>query len=522
MRRAEVSARDLWVSYLRVSTPEQAERELSLPAQRLAVEEYARRLTHTFAFEYLEAGRTATNSNRPVFRQMLEDIFRPGSRIGTVVVSHTSRFTRNVAEARILKEKLRKIGVRVISISQETNDDPMGQLIEGIFECIDQYESELNGLRTTAALREIVRQGFFPGGSPPYGFMTSEVEIRKSVFRHVLVPDEQEAAVCRELFQLYVAHDGAKRVACALNERGRLYRDGRLWSKDIVLRVIAEPAVAGTYYWGKHDPKTQSLRDASEWLALAVEPIVERSVRELALRLRDVRDPKRIPGRTASVRRVLAGLVRCGKCESSYTLETSGKRTADGRYYYSYYNCRAACRIGKMACEGGRVPVGELDGAVLVHLAEVVCTTERCQALVHELNDAPSKLRETRRRTQLHAALAFVRERIGKWTAELERSPVHAAMGRERLVRMRAEEAQLVMAVEQMGTLTRAIALPAASAPFDGEAIRQAWARLILSGTDASLNYLHHLVERIEVDGPQVRVLLRAAPSEEGRPFETC
>jgi len=281
-----------------------------------------------------------------------------------------------------------------------------------------------------------------------------------------------------------------------------------------VLRVLAEPAVVGTYYWGKHDPKTQALRDASEWLELAVEPIVERSVRELALRMREIRDPKRMPGRTASVRRILAGLVRCGKCESSYTLETSGKRTPDGRFYYSYYNCRATCRIGKMACEGGRVPVGELDGAVLEHLAEVVCTTERCQTVVRDLNDAPNKLRETRRHTQLQAALAFVRERIGKWTSELERSPVHAAMGRERLVRMRAEEAQLVTAIGQVGAPTNAPEVKAASAQFDGETIRQAWARLILSGSVASLNYLHHLVERIEVDGNAVRVVPRAAPSD--------
>jgi site-specific DNA recombinase len=209
MRRPERNARDLSISYLRVSTLEQAERELSLPAQRLGVEEYVGRLGQEIAEEYLEAGRTATNSNRPVFRRMLEDVFRSGSRIGTIVVSHTSRFTRNAAEARIIKEKLRKIGVRVVSISQETHDDPMGQLIEGIFECIDQYESELNGLRTTAALREIIRQGF-PGGSTPYGFTTNEVEIRRGVFRHVLVPDEEEARTVRQLFQLYVARAGAK------------------------------------------------------------------------------------------------------------------------------------------------------------------------------------------------------------------------------------------------------------------------------------------------------------------------
>jgi site-specific DNA recombinase len=142
------------------------------------------------------------NSNRPAFRQMLEDVFRPGSRIGTIVVSHTSRFTHNATEARVIKQKLRKAGVRVVSICQETQDDAMGELIEGIFECIDQYESQLNGLRTRAALREVIRQGFFPGGFTPFGFSTKSMEIRRGVSRHILVPDEREAAVVRELFHI--------------------------------------------------------------------------------------------------------------------------------------------------------------------------------------------------------------------------------------------------------------------------------------------------------------------------------
>src|SRR6266542_3968539 len=182
--------RILWVSYLRVSTHEQADRELSLPAQRRAVQEYATRGGQEITREYIEEGCSGTHMNRKAFRQMLEDIFRPGSAIGTVVVHHTSRFTRNATEARVVKEKFRKEGVRVVSVCQETNDDPVGQLIEGIFECIDQYESEVNGMRTSAAMREAVRQGFFPGAGTPFGFKRTKVEIRTGIFRSLLVPDE--------------------------------------------------------------------------------------------------------------------------------------------------------------------------------------------------------------------------------------------------------------------------------------------------------------------------------------------
>jgi site-specific DNA recombinase len=84
--------RGAWVSYLRVSTPEQAERELSLPAQRHAPQEYAMRHGADIAREYVETGSSGLNPHRPVFRRMLEDALRPDGDIGVIVV-HPCRRT---------------------------------------------------------------------------------------------------------------------------------------------------------------------------------------------------------------------------------------------------------------------------------------------------------------------------------------------------------------------------------------------------------------------------------------------
>ena len=102
------SVRSEWISYLRVSTHEQAERDLSLPAQRHAVEEYAARHGVQIAREYVEAGCSGTNSNRKAFRKMLEDVLRPNSTVGTVVVHHTSRFTRD--STKLIAQPLSKCG----------------------------------------------------------------------------------------------------------------------------------------------------------------------------------------------------------------------------------------------------------------------------------------------------------------------------------------------------------------------------------------------------------------------------
>lgn len=237
-------------------------------------------------------------------------------------------------------------------------------------------------------MREAVRQGYFPGAGTPFGFTTKKTEIRPNVFRSMLVRDENEAATVRRLFQLYVAGNGAKSVAKSLNARGCFYRRGSPWSKDLVLHVLDEPAVAGTYFWGRWSAKRKKWRNEAEWLPLRVEAIVETSLYELALKLRRNREPTRNPGRPASKENVLAGLIRCGKCGASYQLETSGKRVNGDSYQYRYYNCRTFCRVGSGACSGGRIPTVELDAVVLEHIANLVCAPERCDALRIELSPA--------------------------------------------------------------------------------------------------------------------------------------
>ncbi len=68
--------------------------------------------------EYLDAGCSDVSSNRQAFNQMLEDVMKPNSTVGTVVVHHTSRFTHDATEARLVKQRFHKLGVRVVSYAR--------------------------------------------------------------------------------------------------------------------------------------------------------------------------------------------------------------------------------------------------------------------------------------------------------------------------------------------------------------------------------------------------------------------
>lgn len=198
------------------------------------------------------------------------------------------------------------------------------------------------------------------------------------------------------MFQLYISGSGAKSVAIRLNERGAFYRRGRRWSRKLVLHVLDEPAVAGTYYWG------DAARSGSAGLAtltlvpLAVTSIATLAVYELAMKLRKQREPSRRPRRPAASANLLAGVVRCGKCSASYQLETPGKRVRDDSYEYRYCNCSKFCRVGRTVCGGYRIRTEALDEAVLAHLAKSICTQARADRLATKSHVADAgKLRRT-------------------------------------------------------------------------------------------------------------------------------
>lgn len=296
------------VHYTRVSTTEQAEQGQSLPAQLGALRRYSKERGHQVIAEFEEPGASGRDANRPVFKQMLERILSPRRDVDAILVFQSSRFMRDVMESRVLKSKLKKHGVRVISISQETSDDATGTFVEGFFELVDQYESDINGTRTRAALRENARRGWFNGSSPPYGFQVTKIQdgARK---RGKLVPCPEEKETILEVFHLYATGFGAKLVAQTLNERGLHYRKEKKWSRDLVLKVIEEKAVIGTYLYGKkqEDP-----------IPVKVEAIVPVELFNLAAKVRADRDPKRYPGKQSSTRTLLSRLAACSSCGRTY------------------------------------------------------------------------------------------------------------------------------------------------------------------------------------------------------------
>ncbi len=509
-RSRETDAQLICVVYARVSTPEQAEKDLSNPTQLDAMYKYAKDRGHVVLCEYVEPGASAYEDRRPVFRKMIADVTAPGSTVSTILCCYTSRFYRNATRARALKEVLRKKGIRVIAIYQETSDDPMGQLVEGMFELIDEYESLVNGMRTSDAMRKNAKLGYFNGAKAPFGFQAERIEVKPDHFKRKIVPNPEETETHNEVFRLYVAGNGAKGVARELNQRGVRYRDGRLWTKDRVIHIIGEHAAIGEYRWGMRDSKTGELRPTEEWIIIPTEPIIDRELFEMAQQIRMQRDPERNPGRTGSSPMLLAGLVTCGKCGASYQLETSGKNAQSGVYAYRYYNCRNSLRIGVEKCGGHRVRSEALEKAVLEHLADRLFTMERCRKIVADIVEETGMLRQktTEHRRQITRELAEVERRIAKWQEGWESGDMPKDLGTDRVRELASKRAELTEMLAKVVPLRQAPAHLFTDATI--RRFQDNLRGLFLGGENAlTRNYLRFLVEGIVVTEGKAQLTVR-------------
>ena len=78
--------------YARVSTPRQAENDLSIPDQLRQLRKYCKARSLAIASGYVEPGASATDDRRPVFQQMIADATQPPAPFDAILVHSRSRF----------------------------------------------------------------------------------------------------------------------------------------------------------------------------------------------------------------------------------------------------------------------------------------------------------------------------------------------------------------------------------------------------------------------------------------------
>ena len=370
--------------YARVSTTKQAEKDLSIPDQLRQMREWCNSKDYKVAVEYVEPGASATDDRRPVFQQMITEACITPAPFDAIIVHSLSRFFRDSIEFGLYERKLKKYDVGLYSITQQTTDDPGGEMARKIFNVFDEYQSRGNAKHTLRAMKENARQGFFNGSHPPFGYRKIDVSAKgRRENKKRLEIDPSEAAIVCKIFDLYLNGNGKKLlgmkgIACYLNEQG-ITRRGCKWSRTAVNKILGDKVYVGEYYFNKTEAKTRKIKPESEWVRIKIDPIIDMETFKRAHQLRKYRSPSNLPPRVVNSPTLLTGLLKCGLCGSSMTTAT-GKSGC-----YKYYKCTNKINKGKSECSNRNIPMEKLDHLVLKTMAEKIFTPARVEDMMKQL-----------------------------------------------------------------------------------------------------------------------------------------
>lgn len=439
------------VAYYRMSTDRQ---DKSIPEQRDAVVEYAKKNGYTILREYLDEGISGDATERRAgFQRMSREAIDKRDFL-VILCWDQDRFGRfDLMEAGYWIKPLRDVGVRLVTIAQGEIDwsDFAGRMIYGIQqEGKHQFLVDLSR-NSTRGLKKMAQEGQLVGSTIPFGFDKIYLDgsgrevcrvargergiTKQKGWRVKLVhsKNRDEVKLVRWLFATYAEGGTSLRgLVHGLNAKGILSPYGTKWRVATVRKMFLNPIYVGDACFGRttsakyhhicrdevrkiRGPKPTGNRDKQreEWIVVpdVHEALVDREVWKSAQDQLNQRRNCSTPMHKHGDKFLLSGLLYCGRC---------GKRLVASFFNKTpHYVCQSYSHFGKKSgCGGWTVRQDDLFAFLIDVLETQIFAGGNLDVL----------------KTQIHARLQQqvrsgpeVRDRLRKRIVELDREIARAA-----------------------------------------------------------------------------------------------
>ena len=369
------------------------------------VEEHFELGSHAIVYTYIDDGRTGTDTNRPEFQRMEQDII--SKKINCIIMKSLARGFRNLGDQQKFLEEFVPIhNTRFINLSAPFIDTFVNpRAISSIEVPIRGMFNEQFAATTSEEIRKTFKmkreRGEFIGAFAPYGYKKNPKN------KNALLIDEYAANVVQSMFHYFVNEGYSKRgIAQRLSDLGEpnptaykkklglkyqsptsALNDG-LWSVRTVSAILQNEMYIGTMVQGKnrvvsYKVHTQISVPEEEWFVVpnTHEPIIDAMLFEKAQALCS-RDTRAAPQNRALY--LLSGFIRCADCKKAMH-----RKTAKGTGYYA---CRSYS--DKKICSKHSIRQDKLEYAVLRAIQTQISLTCSVTEIIAHINTSPVSNRE--------------------------------------------------------------------------------------------------------------------------------
>ena len=189
---------------------------------------------------YEDKGYSGSNTNRPKFEKMMDDI--SAGMISQVVVYKLDRISRSLLDFVQIYEAFRKHGVEFISCNERFDTGtPIGTAMLSIVMVFAQLERETIQMRIKDNYYSRGEKGLYLGGRAPFGYQKIPVNYQGKK-TYMFQEDIEQASVVKDVFKMYADNTTSYgRIAKWLNNQNILTNNEKPWSSVSLGRMIRNP-----------------------------------------------------------------------------------------------------------------------------------------------------------------------------------------------------------------------------------------------------------------------------------------
>lgn len=214
------------VSYIRVSTGEQAQDGVSLEMQRSKVRAWASLNDAQLVAEYADEGLSGKRADRPGLVAAIAHAKREGA---ALVVYSLSRLSRSTLDTLQLTADLERAGCDLVSLSEKLDTStPAGRVVFRVLAVLGEFEREQVAERTRGAILHMKAKGQ-RYGAIPHGFRDEGGQ---------LVKDAREGEVVRLVQSLRARGMSLRKISDELAARGAFNRCGRPFHPESLASML--------------------------------------------------------------------------------------------------------------------------------------------------------------------------------------------------------------------------------------------------------------------------------------------
>lgn len=326
-------------AYIRVSTDLQD--EYSPDAQIRLLKEYASNNDMILTDIYQDIGISGRSvEKRPEFQNMIAVAKSKEHPYDAILVWKFSRFARNQEESIVYKSLLKKNNVDVVSVSEPLPDGVIGQLVERIFEWMDEYYS----IRLSGEVKRGMTQKALQGGynnRPPIGYK------KEKGADSIPYPDEKYVDMVRMCFYMFAVEEKAlSQIAAYINNLGYRTRGGCKWESRNIVDMIQNPFYVGKIRWNYSGNRSKKITGDTIIVDGKHTAIIDTELWSKANKRYNYLTATQSHSKRLSIQKHwLSGVMKCPKCGGTlaYQRGYDKRRNREFPYFLCWKSVKGMC-----------------------------------------------------------------------------------------------------------------------------------------------------------------------------------